>query len=119
MTDTSHDIQSIIDELRVALGKGGRLAVALEFAGKVEEARQVSAKMGDLRDQLNRLLTTGTSDRSRPVAAVVAELQTANERLQGDIIAIKMKRDLPGTIAKALGRLDAMIAEAKGFPAGG
>jgi len=116
MTDDSHGLQSIIDELRVALGKGGKLAVALEFAGKVEEARQVAAKVGDLRAELNRLLIDGPGGRSG-AGPVVAELQAANERLQGDIIAIKKKRDLADAIANALGRLDAMIADAKGYPA--
>lgn len=115
MTDDRGDTRTIIEELREALAKGAKLAVALEFAGKVEEARQVSAKVGDLRAQLDRLLTADARHWSTAGEAAAAELRAANRLLHGDIVDIKEKRDLPGTVTRALVRLEGMIADAKGF----
>ncbi len=98
-------VRQLIDELITTRRHAQRLFISLRFQERDKEADQAAARVSELTERVEVLLTTNMKTWEGQATAVVAELQKLNHTLARDIARVRQRAARAEDIATALGRL--------------
>lgn len=101
--------EQIIQSLLVAKQKAHMLEISLRFKGKPDEADQLSAKAGELSDQIDNLLSQLMSGWIGTANKILGDITKANAAIQSTIRDIQNDVHVAENIVKAIGYVDDIV----------
>jgi hypothetical protein len=101
--------RDLVNELLITRRQAQRLAISLRFQGRESAAIGAEEKVGELSDQIDRMLAAEMETWVQGAADLTARLKGINQRLSADVDSIRKRDQNVERIARALGAIDDVI----------